>query len=167
MFFNPPNLVNFNGKSISEICPFSIGKDNDRNHCAHFVSHMMDYDFLHTCKNFTLADKQATGSGANIRVDELFNRCTTKGEWDAKPTGLTSCLMFVTLASNIKKSDASLTMDKQPRKHVGIFVNGMVWNYSNSRDKVVADDLALFKRKFSGSYGKFGAVSFYYAEFMK
>jgi hypothetical protein len=167
MFSNPPNLVNYNGKNISEICPFSIGKDNGTNHCAHFVSHMMDYDFLNTCKNYTLLDKTVSGSGANIRVNELFNRCTTKREWDAKPDELKSCLMFVTVASNVTQLGTGLFMKDGPAKHVGIFMNDTVWNYSNSHDKVVADDLALFKRKFSGSYRKFGLVSFYYGEFIK
>lgn len=70
-----PSLDPFLDKSINELCPFSIGKDNSQNHCAHFVSHVMGYDFAETCKNFTTKDKQTTGSdkGATLRVNVIFN----------------------------------------------------------------------------------------------
>jgi hypothetical protein len=168
MFTTPPNLVNFNGKHISAICPFSIGKDDSQNHCAHFVSHAMGYDFSTTCKNFTFDDKQADGAAANIRVNELFNRCSAKGEWDTKSDDLKSCLIFVTRSGNMEKLETGLVMKRSRKKHVGIFVSGTVWNYSNAHEKVVADDLLTFKKKFSASYRTPGdVVSFYYAEFMK
>lgn len=43
-------------KNISALCPFSIARNSAQNHCAHYVSHMMGYEFPGpTCKNFTRA----------------------------------------------------------------------------------------------------------------
>ena len=59
-------LSSFKGKNIGKICSFSIGKDDTRNHCAHFVSHVLGYDFAETCKNFTHTDKQNSSQGATL-----------------------------------------------------------------------------------------------------
>ena len=34
----PANIETYLNKPISQICPFSIGLNNNQNHCAHFVS---------------------------------------------------------------------------------------------------------------------------------
>ena len=45
----PSLLETYVGHSISEICPH--GYDNKGyNHCAHFVSHVMQIDFGYTCE---------------------------------------------------------------------------------------------------------------------
>ncbi len=167
MSATPPPMSPYLGKHISDICPFSIGKDNNQNHCAHFVSHMMGYEFDETCKNFTFADKQREESGATLRVERLFNRAPRKGLWADRPAIATSCLIFVTLDSNVRAVGEQLAMGNQPRKHVGIYVGGQVWNYSNTQRKVVADGEAGFISKFQGAYRTPGqTVEFYYAEFI-
>jgi len=69
-----------------QLCPFSIAKMDNQNHCAHYVSHMMGYEFPGpTCKNFTWADKQKPAKGATIRVDDIFKQCVTTELLAAKP----------------------------------------------------------------------------------
>lgn len=138
---------------VSKICPFSIAKNNSENHCAHYVSHIMGYELPGaTCKNATWADKQKAAKGATIRVNDLFKSALVTGTLANKPAALTECLIFVTLASNIKTVGAKLVMGTHPKKHVGILFQGNVWNYGNSQNKAVADILALFQSKFSNTY---------------
>jgi len=151
-------------KHISTICAFSIGTKNRENHCAHFVSHIMSYEFKGvTCKNFTWKDKQKKDKGATIRVNDLFKKIRRKGLFSNKPHTLSECLIFVTVSINIKINGGVFTMGNHPRKHIGILHKGKVWNYSNSRNKVVADPLNNFVNKFSRTYKLNGAtVEFYY-----
>jgi hypothetical protein len=165
MAATPPPMNDFLGKHISAICPFSIGKDDHQNHCAHFVSHALGYDFDETCKNFTYVDKQREEKGATLRVERLFNRALRKGVWDDRPATATSCLIFVTLDSNVRTIGEVLAMGNQPRKHVGVYINGQIWNYSNSQRKVVVDGEAHFLTKFTHAYRTPDrTVEFYYAE---
>lgn len=158
-----PPLSPFLGKNIGQICSFSIAKDNSKNHGAHFVSHVLGYDFAETCKNFTLKDKQASGNGATIRVEMIFNSCTQKGPWAARPVNLTSCLIFVTVSSNVIVSAGLIRMLTGPQKHVGIFAAGQIWNYSNTQTKVVADAERTFIEKFTRFYKTAGqTVEFFY-----
>ncbi len=99
------------GKNIDELCPFSIGKLSNQNHCAHYVSHMMDFEFSGTtCKNFTWADKQKPEKGATIRVNDVFKNCKTNGLLSSKSASITECLIFVTIASNMSTMGSKLTM---------------------------------------------------------
>lgn len=164
----PTDLKQSLGKKISDLCPFSIGKNSSQNHCAHYVSHVMGYELPGaTCKNFTWADKQKPDKGATIRVDDIFKKCSETGLLASKPAALTECLVFVTLASNVTKTGGKLTMGNNPRKHIGILTQGNVWNYSNTNNKVVSDLLANFTSKFSNAYKTSGtSVEFYYGKFL-
>jgi hypothetical protein len=118
------------GKNISQICGNGYADPND-NHCAHFVCHALGYQFGFTCRNM----KSGHGTPANIRVQEVFPHCASVGTWASRPASLNSCLVFITAASNVHLT--SKTMDNVPRKHVGIFLQGNIWHYSNSNHKVV------------------------------
>ncbi len=155
------------GKNIGDICSFSIGKDNSKNHCAHFVGHVMGYEFAETCKNFTFKDRQASGKGATIRVEKIFNSCTERGPWTDRPAHLASCLIFVTISSNVTHVGNEVAMRTAPQKHVGIFSGGLVWNYSNTQKKVVAESELIFIDKFTRVYAIPGqTVEFYYGSFL-
>jgi len=168
MLTSPPSLTPFTGKKIGEICSFSLGKNNTQNHCAHFVSHVMEYEFSETCKNFTFTDKQAAGKGATIRVERLFNVSPEIDIWTKRPLTLMACLIFVTISSNVRQHGSQLIMGDNPRKHVGIYNNGTVWNYSNTHNKVMADPEKLFIDKFKHSYRTAGqTVEFFYGRFLK
>lgn len=164
----PANLSESLDKSISDICSFSIAKDSKQNHCAHYVSHMMSYELKGaTCKNFTWDDKQKEDSGATLRVDDIFASSPETGLYNKKPSCLTECLVFVTLASNVKKVGNRLQMGNQPKKHIGILKDGIVWHYSNSKNKVLSDSIATFKNTFSSAYSTAGTtVEFYYGKFL-
>lgn len=163
-----PQTISSNlNKPISYLCPFSLGHDNSKNHCAHFVSHVMGYEWGNTCKNNSWTDKQKPDKGAVIRVNEVFNKCPETGKLSAKPVSLTECLIFVTVSTNMGTMGNKLVMGAHPKKHIGILHKGKVWNYSNSHDKVVADFLEAFKTKFTHTYGTPGAtVEFYYGKFI-
>jgi len=152
---------------ISDLCPFSFGQKNSANHCAHYVSHIMGYDFGATCKNFTWAEKRQVPKGASFRVNQLFNKTPARDLLANKPNSLTECLIFVTIASNVSTTGSTLRMGDNKRKHIGILTKGKVWNYSNTKDKVVADSLTTFQAKFSNAYLTSGTtVEFYYGKFI-
>src|SRR5262245_6788236 len=84
------------GHEITRICPIGYTNRND-NHCAHFVSHVLEYQFGFTCRGMV----NGPGTPATIRVHELFLRCPSVGAWDARPATLNRCLVFITKASNV------------------------------------------------------------------
>ena len=130
------------GSEITKICPIGYTDRND-NHCAHFVSHVLSYQFGFTCRGMV----NGTGTAATIRVHDLFPRCRSVGAWDSRPATLTRCLVFITKASNIDL--AAKTMVNVPRKHVGIFVDNTIWHYSNTRDQVVKQTPAEFSHHYA------------------
>jgi hypothetical protein len=155
------------GKHISDLCPFSIARDNQQNHCAHFVSHMLGYDFGHTCKTFTWTDKQREEPGANLRVNEVFNRCRLRGLWSERPLHLQGCLIFVTHTSNVVELGHQLEMRDSRWKHIGIHLGGTVWHYSNTGRRVVSETVSAFNERFSRAYQTSGkTVEFYFGEFI-
>jgi hypothetical protein len=145
-------LVKQLGKNVASFCPNGYTNDDD-NHCAHFVSHTLDFSFGYTCS------KQAGGQGvgANVRVHELFSQCPEVGKW-ADRSAATPCLAFVTAAGNVKLK--TKIMANVGKKHVGIFCDGSVFHYSNTKDQVVKVSPEEFAKHYAGSeiavfYGTF------------
>lgn len=134
-------LDGYLGKSISQICQNGYASQND-NHCAHFVAHVLGYQDGMTCRIM------GTGRapGASIRVQEIFAKCRSVGVWSLRPASLTACLVFITAVANVNLS--TRTINNVPRKHVGIFLGGMIWHYSNSQSKVVKQTPAQFARHY-------------------
>jgi hypothetical protein len=141
------------GHEITRICSIGYTNPSD-NHCAHFVSHVLGYQFGFTCRGMV----EGTGMPATIRVHELFSRCPTVGAWASKPAALNACLVFITNASNVNVG--TKTMTNVPRKHVGIFVDGSIWHYSNTRDQVVKQTPSEFARHYAPPHNAmfFGAL---------
>jgi len=139
-----PNIENYLAKNIKDICGSDYHNDKT-NHCAHFVSHVMGYSFGYTCKNET--GKGTTG--AAIRVHELFSRCPKVGLWKDKPAKDKTCLAFVTAASNVKLGTKTILNVK--RKHVGIYKDGNIYHYSNTKDKVVKQTPDEFSTHYRGT----------------
>ena len=129
------------GQSIGEICQNGYTSALD-NHCAHFVSHVLGYQFGVTCRTM------GTGKGpaATLRVHELFPKCQKVGVWSLRPASFNIGLVFMTRASNVNL--ATRTMANVPRKHVGIFLDGFVWHYSNVQQKVVRQLPAHFSQHY-------------------
>jgi hypothetical protein len=131
------------GLHVSSICPTGFHGD-EHNHCAHFVCHLLDYDFGYTCYNQT----GKKGAKACIRVHELFRECLSVGDWSWVPTPATWLLIFMTNPSNVDL--ARKTMQNVPRKHVGFFFTATqsVYHYKNAHKKVVKQTLADFKNHY-------------------
>ena len=156
--YTDPTVAQLNGlleKNISEICICDL-HSADYNHCAHFVSHVMKYQFGYTCFNQTGKGKRE--NTGNIRVQEIFPKCRRVGKWADKPTGLTKGLVFITDKSNVNLENK--TMVNVPRKHIGIFLESTIWHYSNSRKKVVSQTPEQFSNHYSGA-----GITMFYGEF--
>lgn len=146
------DLDNALGKSINNICPNKF-HDHDSNHCAHFVSHILDLDFSYHCKEF----KGGNHPGANIRVHEVFARCPLVGRFEDRPTDR-EVLVFVTRHDVVDL--ANKKMQNIPQKHIGILSDGHVYHYSNSQDKVVRWTPAKFHTEFENIYAGKQALFF-------
>ncbi len=133
----PQQLNAYLGKSIGDICQNGF-TNNAENHCAHFVSHVLDYKFGVTCKMMG----NGKGPAANLRVQEIFPKCPTVGVWSLRPSPLRICLVFITKASNVNL--ASKVMANVPRKHIGVYSDGYIYHYSNRRDLVVKETPTQF-----------------------
>jgi hypothetical protein len=134
-------LDSYVGKTIADICPNGYASAAD-NHCAHFVSHVLGYTFGVTCQMMG----GGRTPGATLRVQEVFPKCPSVGAWSLRPASLQPCLVFITRASNVNL--ASKVMANVPRKHIGIFLNGFIWHYSNSRSQVVRQTPAQFAQHY-------------------
>jgi hypothetical protein len=135
-------LARYLGKSIAEICP-NGHVDAADDHSAHFVSHVLGYQFGATCQMMG----KAKGPAAALRVQDLFAKCRPVGVWSLRPASLTPCLVFITRAANVNLS--AKVMTNAPRKHVGILANGFVWHYSNSQRKVVRQTPSQFAEHYA------------------
>jgi hypothetical protein len=171
------------GKSVEDFCAFGYGKTGDpQNHCAHFVAHALNIQVGELCSNllpwnvkdpaadklfragekqnlraglYTLEDKAKVPlKGASTRVNEIYNSVPKdqKGDWDARPDPKANCLMCVTTPGNISKD--RVNMGQAPKKHIGIHVDGKIYNYGNTNDQVVCDTIEEFQKKFKRNYGE-------------
>jgi hypothetical protein len=133
MALTEASLIALLGKHIRDICPNGYAGDSD-NHCAHFVSHVLGYQFGATCRMM----QGGTGTPACIRVQEVMLRCLQVGNWNDLPVPLFWGLVFITRAANV--DTRSRVMVNVPRKHIGIFFGGArtIYHYSNSRHQVVS-----------------------------
>ena len=142
MLANQLILSTYLDKTIADICPNGYANAAD-NHGAHFVSHAMGYGFGATC----LTLRRGRGFGACIRVQEIFPRCPTVGAWAARPVTMTTCLVFITNASNVDV--ATKVMSSVPQKHVGFYISGLIYHYSNSQHQVVQQTPEQFSHHYA------------------
>jgi hypothetical protein len=143
-------LNSYLGKSVEEFC--TKYNDHNDNHCAHFVGHVLGLQFQHCalCSNVGLSIKYAErATGYCIRVDQIFKQCANRGYWDDKKNE-DVCFVVATIASVID-SESSITLNNGPNKHIGILLDGRVYNYSNSHDQVVAKSIHEFKRHYGAN----------------
>ena len=136
-------LSGYLGKSIAEICPNGC-TDEAANHGAHFVAHVLGYRFGLTCQMTGIPH----GPAASLRVQDLFQHCAKLGVWSLRPASMTTCLVFITRASNVNL--AARVMADVPRQHVGLLLDGFVWHYSSRQQRVVRQTSAQFARHYAG-----------------
>jgi hypothetical protein len=145
MLANQSLLSTYLSRTIGEICPNHYANHAD-NHGAHFVSHAMGYGWGMTCVILRGGPRRGTGFGANIRVHEIFPHCRTVGKWASRPATMTSCLVFITKASNV--SVTKKTMKNAPRKHIAIYLSGLIYHYSNIQHRVVFETPEQFSHHY-------------------
>jgi hypothetical protein len=145
----------FVGKNIKDICANEYINDA-HNHCAHFVAHAGGYSYGYTCRQQT---GKGVGSGATIRVNDLFAKCPEVGRWADKLPTLDSCLVFVTDAAHVNLALKNMT--DHPQKHIGIFTGGVIYHYSNGGDRVVTDLPEAFEKKFKSKYSGKNVTMFF------
>ena len=131
------------GKHIRDVCPLGYAADTD-NHCAHFVSHALGFQFSATCRTMV----NGPGTPASIRVQDVFAHCLQVGNWADLPTPLFWGLVFIANARNVNLQNKQMV--NIPRKHVGIFFGGLrtIYHYSNSGRQVVSQSPAEFSRHY-------------------
>ena len=134
----PQQLDSYLGKPIGAICPNGYTSSTDR-HAAHFVSHVLGYNFGMTCQMMG----HGRGPAATIRLQDLFSRCRSAGVWSLRPTSLSKCVVLITRATNVNLAAKSIS--NTPRKHIGIYMNGFIWHYSSGRQQVIRETPSQFK----------------------
>ncbi len=156
-------LDSYIDQNISTICPHGFD-DADLNHCAHFVCHVMNVAAGSvSCRG--MASSPAAGRiGVCIRVHELFAACPEVGLYDKIAAAKASAGVFVFVTAKSAVNLATKAMINIPRKHVGIGLDGKIWHYSNTKDKVVTATPEEFRKHYRGQtnglyYGTFPATS--------
>lgn len=147
-----PDLESLLGKSISDLCGNRF-HDPDANHSAHFVSHALGFTFSFNCREYLGGRKE----GANIRVHEVFGHCPRVGWWEDAEENVDQ-LVFV-----IRRDAVDLArkrMQNIARKHIGIYSDGWIYHYNNSRDRVVRQTPDEFLKRFQALYGGDQALFF-------
>ena len=142
------SLNSFVGKGMSEICPSSYA-DTSNNHCAHFVGHALNITVGLTCHGMT-TKKKRKGERASLRVHEIFAACATVAEYDSATMAAYKGLMFVSGTSNFRTKNGRTELRNVPKKHIGVLLNGTVWHYSNSRNRVVTQTPTQFIKHYRG-----------------
>jgi hypothetical protein len=139
------DLQGYVGKSIGQICSNGY-TTTSQFHCAHVVSHILDIRLATLCGDMYYNTRQ---TGATIRCDELYNGLLRKGPWDQRPTPENGLLIFCISASKFIGG----RMISVREKHVGIYHSGLVFNYSNAHQKIVADrSVEAFFKKLDAAY---------------
>ena len=137
-------LDSYVGKKVEEFCN-NFGQTGDsQNHCAHFVSHVLGFRIGQLCNSMNFETRKDVDSGRTIRVNDLFNNCSERGYWNDKPKDLDCCLIFSALKTQLKNENDLLVLSTHPKKHVGIYLRGNVYNYGNAKDKVRVDGPSHF-----------------------
>lgn len=150
------HMNTFLGKDIKDICDTDFDAAN-LNHCAHFVSHALGVKVGLVCGSMKYDTR---GQGTSIRVNEIYNACSERGLWSARPHGKKMGLAYVTLPGNV---DSSGEMGTHRKKHIGVFVADTIWHYSNGQDKVVTHSPSDWHQRFKGVYG--ASTEMYYSNF--
>jgi hypothetical protein len=137
-------LDGYVGDNISEICTFGfISEVDHHNHCAHFVSHLLSLRFGAKC----------APKGVSIRVNQIYNRCGQRGAWSAKPATRKYSLIFATQSSNMGHDG---NMMDGPNKHMGIWSDPYVYDYSTMNHKVLKELVPDFLSRLDGVYNPGG-----------
>jgi|GEM_PF-4154974 hypothetical protein len=128
-------------KTVTDFCSVNF-HDKTLNHCAHFVSHVLNIRVGMLCdlKNNTHAKSNI--NAVSIRVNDIYNSLSNRGKWKDKPSLDDGLLVFATISSNVSGN----VMSDNPKKHVGILCDGNVYHYANIPDVIRADKVSFFEK---------------------
>lgn len=145
------NLDTYLDKSVTDFCGKYGSVGDSENHCAHFVSHVLQLRIpgAALCSNvggssYSYEDRR---KGYCIRVNQVFNSCSNRARWDDAALPADVCFVVATLEANVESEDP-LTIGSMSKKHIGFYSGGWVYNYGNGADKVRRTSLADFKRHY-------------------
>ena len=113
-------LDSYYGYSMRDICPHGFDAESGR-HDAHFVSDVLQMNFGCTCA--AISGRRDSHAAANIRVQEIFDRCHTALELNHCTT-VGQGLIIVSKPSTF--SGKPVRMRNVRNKHIGILLNGKV-----------------------------------------
>lgn len=146
------NVESHLGQTVEQFCGKYGTVGDGFNHCAHFVSHVLGTRVpgAALCSNvgnstYTYEERR---DGFCVRVNEVFNNCNNRAYWSEEPAG-SKCLVVLTIKDNVTGTEP-LTIGTHSNKHIGIYTGGLVYHYSNTRDKVVKQPVA----ELTNHYGK-------------
>lgn len=140
-------LNSYVGKPIEQICLNGYA-DHGHNHCAHFVSHVLNLDFGKTCRAL-VSERHRVMEGANVRVHEIFARCPRVYEFNSCPAVICG-LIFVSKTTSFRTTPTGPELRNVPKKHIGIILNQNIWHYSNTRERVIVQNMAQFINHYRG-----------------
>jgi hypothetical protein len=147
------NLETYLGQSVKDFCGKYGDVGDSENHCAHFVSHVLQLRIpgAALCSNVAGSgySYEERRKGFCIRVDQVFNSCKNRAYWNDKALPSQVCFMVATIESNVGSKDP-LTIGAMSKKHIGFYRAGWVYNYGNKNDKVRKASVADFKLHYGG-----------------
>jgi hypothetical protein len=158
MQINVADLKKLVGKEISTICPHKyVGANN----CAHFVGHALGVQIGILCNLVSKKNNKQDEGRASIRVNDIYNDLDDTGRWESRPeiAGNQNLLIFVTSAKNLNSDED--VMNDNPYKHIGIFAEDKVYNYSNAHQMVAADTVDEFFKKCDDVYPQKDVTLYY------
>ena len=145
------NLETYLGQSVVDFCGTFGSVADSEDHCAHFVSHVLQLRIpgAALCSNvgsssYTYEDRR---KGFCIRVNQVFNSCQNRARWDDAKLPTDVCFIVATVEANIERK-SPLTIGSMRQKHIGFYSGGWVYNYGNTNDTVKKTALADFKRHY-------------------
>lgn len=154
-------LDSFLGKTVEDFCETFGAVGDINNHCAHWVSHVLGFRIGKLCNQMAWQHRKDFEIGRSLVVNDIFNECPERGHWKDKPKNLQSCLIFAVAAHGLNNKAAKLTMDNVPRKHVGIYFQGLAYNYHNTTRGTALEGVGVNGAHFfENLYGK-GTVALY------
>lgn len=143
---NQTLLESYRHKHISEIC-LNQFDGNHHNHCAHLVGHILQLSHGKTCHRMVHRSHRVMGGGS-ILVSDLFDITPNARELLSSPT-TGQGLIYVSAPGNFEQIGSNTYRMKTVRKrHVGMLLNGMVWHYKNSQNRVISQPVSDFLRHY-------------------
>jgi hypothetical protein len=86
-------------------------------------------------------------------VNQIYNRCGQRGAWSAKPATRKYSLIFATQSSNMGHGG---DMMNGPNKHMGIWSDPYVYDYSTMNHQVLKELVPDFLSRLDGVYNPAG-----------